>query len=262
MRITLIGHMTVLLEIDGVRFLTDPWFGPCNRLEKILAPRLAEPSITPDEITEIDAMLVSHNHIDHFDQKAIELARRTGCMVIGSRRVIRRAEKCGLKNFNALSEGDMFVFKGIRIHAVNAEHPLASDAIGFVIEGSRSIYFSGDTRLKQKTIYGLMPFTLDVALVQAACAYYQLFGKDGMDLRDATHFAQITAPKFTVPLHLDCSGKWLDLKKKVQITRDKTSQVNETLKKWELLMNSKSLGAKVLIAGEKWDPDRVEADVR
>lgn len=254
--------MTVLIEIDGVRFLTDPWFGPCNHLEKILAPRLAGPSITPDEITGIDAMLVSHNHIDHFDLKAIELARRTGCMVIGSIRVARRAEKCGLKNVKSLSEGDMFIFNGISLHAIHAEHPLASDAIGFVVQGSRSVYFSGDTRLSQKTINGLMPFSLDVALVQAACAYYPLFGKDGMDLRDATHFARLAAPKFTVPLHLDCAGKWLDRKGRVQITRDSASQVNETLKKWEMLMSSKSLGAKVLIAGETWHPERVEADVR
>jgi L-ascorbate metabolism protein UlaG (beta-lactamase superfamily) len=262
MEIKLIGHMTVSIEIDGVRFLTDPWFGPCNHLEKILAPRLAGPSTAPDEITGVDAMLVSHNHIDHFDQRAMELAHRTGCMVIGSARVARRAEKFGLKNIKAFSEGDIFVFKGIRLNAIHAEHPLASDAIGFVIEASKSIYFSGDTRLSQKTINDLMPFTLDIALVQAACAYYPLFGKDGMDLRDVTHFAQIAAPKFTVPLHLDCSGKWLDLKDRVKITGDKPSQVNEALRKWEFLMNSMSLGAKVLIAGETWDPDRIEADVR
>ncbi len=254
--------MTVSIETDGVRFLTDPWFGPCNRLEKILAPRLVGPSMAPDEITAIDAMLVSHNHIDHFDQKAMELANRTGCTVIGSKRVARRAEKFGLKNIRALSEGDMFVFKGIRLNAIHAEHPLASDAIGFVIEAGKSVYFSGDTRLSQKTIRGLMSFAIDAALIQAACAYYPIFGKDGMDLRDATRFAQTVAPKFTVPLHMDCSGKWLDLKGKVKITGDTSLLVNETLRKWELLMESASLGAKVLIAGETWDPDRVQGDVR
>jgi L-ascorbate metabolism protein UlaG (beta-lactamase superfamily) len=261
MEIKLIGHMTVSIDIDGVRLLTDPWFGPCSRLEKILAPRLAEPSIIPDEITGVDAMIVSHNHIDHFDQKAIELARRTGCMVIGSIQVARRAEKCGLKNIKALSEGDMFNFKGIRIHAVNAEHPLASDAIGFVIEASKSVYFSGDTRLKQKIIYGLMPFTIDVALVQAACAYYPLLGKDGMDLPDLMSFAELTTPAWTVPLHLDCTGKWLDLNHRVRITKDNTQQVRDTLNKWKDAMISKSLGAIILEQGKTWEPCGKNTDV-
>ena len=94
--------MTVLLEIDGVNFLTDPWFGPCNLVEKILAPRLASPSKTFEEISEVDAMLISHNHIDHFDARAIELAHRTGCTVIGSQKVAKRAGKCGLKKVIAL----------------------------------------------------------------------------------------------------------------------------------------------------------------
>jgi L-ascorbate metabolism protein UlaG (beta-lactamase superfamily) len=39
MRLTLIGHMTVWIELDGVGILTDPWFGPHGRLERRLAPQ-------------------------------------------------------------------------------------------------------------------------------------------------------------------------------------------------------------------------------
>jgi L-ascorbate metabolism protein UlaG (beta-lactamase superfamily) len=262
MKITLIGHMTVLLEIDGVHFLTDPWFGPMNLVERILAPRLAGPSKTSDEISGIDAMLVSHNHIDHFDAKAIELARRTGCTVIVSKGVAKRAVKSGLQNVVALQEGEMTEFRGIGIHAVHAEHPLAGDAIGLVANGSRSAYFSGDTRLSQKTIDDLSKFDIDVALAQGACAWYPFAGKDGMDLADLTHFAELASPGWTVPLHLDCIGKWLDHMGGVRISKDNPSQVSDTLLKWKSMMSSKSLGAKLLKHGEEWEPSGKETDAR
>jgi hypothetical protein len=199
-------------------------------------------------------MLVSHNHIDHFDVRAIELAHRTGCTVIGSKGVAKRAVKSGLKNVVGLHSGEMKEFRGINIHAVHAEHPLASDAIGFVVQGGRSIYFSGDTRLSQKTVNDLGGFSIDVALAQGACAWYPFAGKDGMDLSDLTHFSELTSPGWTVPLHLDCLGKWLDHKGRVRILKDNSSMVLETLLKWKNIMSSKSLGAMLLKHGETWRP--------
>ena len=254
--------MTVLFEIDGVNFLTDPWFGPSNLVEKILAPRLTSPSKTIEELSGIDAMLVSHNHIDHFDAKAIELARRTCCTVIGSKEVAKRAVKCGLKKVIALQTGEMTEFRGISIYAVHAEHPLASDAIGLVARGSRSVYFSGDTRLSQKTIKDLSGFNIDVALAQGACAWYPFAGKDGMDLPDLTHFAELTSPGWTVPLHLDCIGKWLDHSDRVRISKDNPAQVNDALIKWKSMMSSKSHGVMLLKHGEEWEPYGIDTDAR
>lgn len=260
MKITLIGHMTVLIEIQGVNFLTDPWFGPCNIVERILAPRLRTPFMEPADIPPIDAMLVSHNHIDHFDALSIGLARRTGCTIIGSERTARRAEKNGLKKVAALKRGDRIDFMGMSIHAVNAEHPLATDAIGFAVNGFYSIYFSGDTRLSQKTLNDLSGFSIDVALAQAACAHYPFAGSDGMDLTDLTRFAQQVRPSWTIPLHLDCIGKWLDHGRGIRIMKDNQDEVSGTLKDWTVEMASKSLGAKILESGKPWRPSGKDAD--
>lgn len=260
MRITLIGHMTVMIDMDGVFFLTDPWFGPCNFVERMLAPRLRAPYMESADIPSIDAMLISHNHIDHFDALAIELARRTECTVIGSERTARRAEKNGLKRVVALKRGNETDFKGICIRAVHAEHPLASDAIGFAVKGSSSIYFSGDTRFSQETIDDLSGFPIDTALAQAACARYPFAGRDGMDLTDLTHFAKLTKPSWTIPLHLDCTGKWLDIARGVRIMNDNKDQVSVTLNGWIRTMASKSLGAKILEPGKPWQPAQKDAD--
>ncbi|HSR34431.1 MAG TPA: MBL fold metallo-hydrolase [Anaerolineae bacterium] len=82
MRITLMGHMTVRIELDGMVLLTDPWFGPHRWLEERLAPRTVPLAAVPDELVPLDAMLVSHNHVDHLDGAALDLARPQGCMAI------------------------------------------------------------------------------------------------------------------------------------------------------------------------------------
>lgn len=72
-RIVYVGHSTVLIELDGVRVLTDPvlgsWLGPLHRRGP--AP--------PDAVTEgIDAVLISHLHRDHLDLRSLRRLDR-GC---------------------------------------------------------------------------------------------------------------------------------------------------------------------------------------
>jgi len=78
LRATWLGHSTVLLEIDGVRVLTDPvwglraspsqWAGP-NRFQPVPVPLRAQPPL--------DAVVISHDHYDHLDYGTVRaLARR------------------------------------------------------------------------------------------------------------------------------------------------------------------------------------------
>lgn len=72
--VTWFGHSTVLIQIGGKKILIDPvfsnrsspvsWFGP---------KRFTEPSITVDELPEIDAVLITHDHYDHLDMATIKL---------------------------------------------------------------------------------------------------------------------------------------------------------------------------------------------
>ena len=62
MRITMIGHSTVLIEAGGMKILTDPYFGTWgNPAYKRLAP----PARKREELRDVDLVLVSHNHWDH-----------------------------------------------------------------------------------------------------------------------------------------------------------------------------------------------------
>ncbi len=63
-----VNHSTFLIEIDGVRILTDPiWAKRCSPVWFIGPKRRHKPAIDLDDLKEIDAVLISHNHYDHLD---------------------------------------------------------------------------------------------------------------------------------------------------------------------------------------------------
>ena len=78
LRATWLGHSTVLLEIDGVRVLTDPVFGERVSPVTWAGPRrFHRPPALVSQLPELDAALVSHDHFDHLDYATVlELVRR------------------------------------------------------------------------------------------------------------------------------------------------------------------------------------------
>lgn len=80
LRVTWLGHSTVLIEIDGFRVLTDPVFSERASPFSWLGPRRLTPlPVDPARLPHIDAVLISHNHHDHLDVGSLrQLARQPG----------------------------------------------------------------------------------------------------------------------------------------------------------------------------------------
>lgn len=72
LRVTPIGHMTVLIQMDGINLLTDPVFsdriGPFSFIGPI---RHRPPGIRFEQLPPIDAVLITHNHYDHLDAESV-----------------------------------------------------------------------------------------------------------------------------------------------------------------------------------------------
>ena len=66
-----LGHASFLIQLDGIRILTDPVF---NRLG--IMKRLVDAPYTPEEIGHLDYVLLSHDHRDHADEKTIKAFSR------------------------------------------------------------------------------------------------------------------------------------------------------------------------------------------
>jgi L-ascorbate metabolism protein UlaG (beta-lactamase superfamily) len=85
----------VLIELAGWRLLTDPTFDPAGGRYRFGwgtgSTKLAEPAIAADEIGEIDAVLLSHDHHDdNLDAAGRALLPRAGTVVTteaGARRL-------------------------------------------------------------------------------------------------------------------------------------------------------------------------------
>lgn len=76
LRVTWLGHSTTLIEIDGLRVLTDPVFGPAASPFSEHGPlRWYEPVISLADLPPVDVVLISHDHYDHLDQPTIAAMR-------------------------------------------------------------------------------------------------------------------------------------------------------------------------------------------
>ena len=78
LRATWLGHSTVLIEIDGLRVLTDPVWGPRASPSRLAGPKRFQPvPVSLREMPSVDLVIVSHDHYDHLDYPTIrELAKR------------------------------------------------------------------------------------------------------------------------------------------------------------------------------------------
>lgn len=199
-RVTYVGHATVLIEIDGVRLLTDPVLrrrvGPLWRHGALPDPRLAE---------DVDAVLVSHLHHDHADVPSLRRLSRTVPVLAapGSGDFLARL---GCGDVRELAPGDSGNVGDVRVTATEANHPAggrrferASRPVGFELAGQRRIYFAGDTDLfdGMETIGG---GKLDLALLPI-WGWGTNIGAGHLDPERAARAAALLSPRVVVPIH-------------------------------------------------------------
>jgi hypothetical protein len=97
LRVTWLGHSTVLIEIDGLRVLTDPVWGPRASPLRVAGPRRFQPVPVPlRSLPPLDVVLISHDHYDHLDFPTIRQLRRSGVPFVTSLGVGAHLEAWGV----------------------------------------------------------------------------------------------------------------------------------------------------------------------
>jgi L-ascorbate metabolism protein UlaG (beta-lactamase superfamily) len=161
LRVTWLGHSTVLIEIDGYRVLTDPVWGPRASPSRLIGPKRFQPvPVALRALPPIDLVVVSHDHYDHLDYPTIRELAKLGVPFVTSLGVGAHLEAWGVAaqriveldwwETHTLEGTDLSVtaapsqhFSGRSLHDRNAT--LWSSMI---IRSSRhAIFFSGDTGL-------------------------------------------------------------------------------------------------------------------
>lgn len=214
--ITLIGGPTALIELGGIRLLTDPTFdGPGEyQLPHTTLTKTSRPALTAAQVGVVDAVLLSHDqHADNLDRCGrayLTRAERVFTTRAGAERLGGRAQGlCPWEHVRLTrSKG-----ADLRITAAPARHgpagiePLSGDVIGFVLEATDqpSIYVTGDTVWYAGVAEVAQRFP-DIELIVLFAGAAQTRGPFHltMDVNDAIEAAH-AFPKATIaPIH--CEG--------------------------------------------------------
>ena len=156
MKVTYIGHATLLLEMAGVRLLTDPNFDP--KLGRIL-PRVSAPGIALDALPKLDGLLLTHAHADHLSFDSLDRLPQD-LPLVAPPVVARWLRRMGYGHAVDLEPGATTAIGGLSIHAEAATHRgnrylidrWRSAANMYLLEaGDETCFFAGDTALVDDT---------------------------------------------------------------------------------------------------------------
>jgi L-ascorbate metabolism protein UlaG (beta-lactamase superfamily) len=202
LRVTYVGHATTVLELDGVRILTDPVLRPGVAQLRRLVP-LSGPAV--EAVGRPDAILVSHLHADHFDPRSIRMFGSGVAVVVPAGGAVGLLRRRGFTDVRGVGEGDEVRLGAVLVRAVHARHRggrglpwIAGPALGYVVAGSASAYFAGDTALFPEMSRLAGP---DVALLPVAGWGSRLPAGEHMGPRQAAEALRLLGPRFAVPVH-------------------------------------------------------------
>jgi L-ascorbate metabolism protein UlaG (beta-lactamase superfamily) len=197
-RLTWLGHSTVLLELEGVRLLTDPvGRGRVFHLRRVGEALRFDPRF-------VDAVLISHVHYDHLDVPSLQPLMRSSQFIVprGAGSWLRRR---GFSHVVEVEPGDERQIRSATVRATHAEHEsrrgpfgVETPAIGYLVSGSSSIYFAGDTDLFAGM--GSITDQLDVALLPVA-GWGPRLPPGHLDPRGAAESLTLLRPRIAVPIH-------------------------------------------------------------
>ena len=195
--ITCLGHASAVIDLHGRRLITDPVV--TRRLAHLrrMVPR-------PDIPVGVDAALISHLHHDHLHRASL---RRIdpGAIVApaGSRRLFPPPLD---RRLIEISAGEDTRIGRVHVSAVHAEHDgrrsrgrLAAPALGYVVQGSRRVYFAGDTDLFP-AMADLASPPIDIVLLPI-WGWGPSLGAGHLNPFTAAQALTLLRPRIAIPIH-------------------------------------------------------------
>lgn len=197
-RVTWLGHSTTVIEVGGVRILTDP----------VIRARVAHlrraSEVPASALSEVDLVLVSHVHWDHLDLASLDQIERSTPVVVPSGAGVLLSRR-GFRDVVEVEAGDAVGVKDISVRATHAEHTatrglfgVRAPSLGYLVERPRKIYFAGDTDLFE----GMSEIAgrLEVALLPIS-GWGPRVPPGHLDPERAARALQLLRPRIAIPIH-------------------------------------------------------------
>ena len=197
--VTFLGHSTVLVDMGGVRVLTDPVL-----FDRVTVLRRAVSPLPAELYRDVDAAVISHLHLDHFDIPSLRLLGPDATLIVprGAGRLLRRE---GFREVIELGRGESADVGSVTVTATLAAHsgfrpPFGprAEAVGYLLdEGNERVYFAGDTDVFED-MAGLTK--IDLALLPV-WGWGPRLGRGHMDPLRAAQSLRLLRPRAAVPIH-------------------------------------------------------------
>jgi L-ascorbate metabolism protein UlaG (beta-lactamase superfamily) len=195
-RIRWLGHGSVLVELDGARIVVDP-------VLRTRVAHLRRHAPLPAELPSLDAILITHRHLDHLDLPTLARLPRE-IPVIAPHAAAPLLRRRGFSQVIGSDVGDATGIGAVQVIAVRADHDggrvvrrTGARALGYVIEGSRRVYVAGDT--------GLFDEMADLRPLHGAAipvwGWGPTLGPGHMGPEDAAQAVALLDPALAVPIH-------------------------------------------------------------
>jgi N-acyl-phosphatidylethanolamine-hydrolysing phospholipase D len=154
--VTWVGHSTLLVQLDGVNFLTDPHWGAATGPfgGRLGVRRYTPPGLAFEDLPPIDFVLISHDHYDHLDEPTVlRLARAFNPRFVVPLGIKAWLADRGITNAVELDWGESVDFRGLTITCTPAQHGSGRTLrdqgrrlwSSWVVSGSQRFYFGGDS---------------------------------------------------------------------------------------------------------------------
>lgn len=210
MKIIWHGHACFWIETKGVKILIDPY-----------------PDVDDDLIGDVDYILITHEHTDHYGKVEL-LSRLRDAEVIGPKQVYMMAISDGVTKVRAIdSDETIELGNGVKVTAFFMEHPSSQYPLGYLIEGDKTVFHTGDTysfpalqQLKGK---------VDVLLVPIS-------GRSTANEREAAQIIEDIRPRVVIPMHYGTYGEGSPEKLREELMKNRVFAFVKVLKPGEELV--------------------------
>ncbi len=223
MKLHQIRNATLILEYSGKRFLIDPMFAPKGVNEPVTLrpwPYHELPMSPKDIIKNIDAVILTHLHTDHFDKYAIELLPKSTKIFVQDKFDKNALEKDHFDNIEVLlKEGADF--EGVKLYKTECRHGIRATAepvflgngmrweamgVMFNVSNEPTLYLAGDT-----IMYEGVKQTIDVhkpkyIIVNASCSQTPTSGPLNMGIEDIKELHEYYPEGKLIASHMDNVG--------------------------------------------------------
>jgi L-ascorbate metabolism protein UlaG (beta-lactamase superfamily) len=212
-----VGHSTVMINLYGVRILTDPVLGPRVGVQvgpwQIGPKRHVAPALRLEDLDRIDLILLSHAHMDHFDLPTLRKLAGPRTRVItagGTSKLLRHmpfGEVTELQGEESVTLSDL----GMRVQAVPVRHwgnrfpwNTGYGYTGYLIEknGVR-LFFPGDTAYTPEFVKLRKRGKIDLAFMPIGAYSPDSFQRNHCTPEQAGKMFLDTGARWLMPIHYD-----------------------------------------------------------